>query len=45
MMTRHRAPDRQTGFGFAEIMRRADHTRFPDWYARTSRLAAKQAAD
>jgi len=28
-----------TGFGFTEIMRKADRTRFPDWYARMSLLA------
>ena len=27
------------GFGFDKIMRDADHTRFPDWYARSSLLA------
>jgi hypothetical protein len=28
-----------TGFGFDRIMRNADHTRFPAWYARSSLLA------
>jgi hypothetical protein len=28
-----------TGYGFDQIMRSADHTRFPDWYARSSLLA------
>jgi hypothetical protein len=28
-----------TGFGFDEIMRSPDYTRFPTWYARSSYLA------
>ena len=28
-----------TGFGFDEIIRNADHTRFPRWYAQFNRLA------
>lgn len=31
-------PRTPTGFGFDEIMRTAERSRFPEWYARTSRL-------
>ena len=34
-------PRTSTGFGFDKIMRTADHTRFPNWYARKNLLGDK----
>jgi hypothetical protein len=36
------APGTRAGFGFEEIMRRPDHSRFIDWYARFSFFAASR---
>jgi hypothetical protein len=35
-------PQTSTGFGFDEIMRKPDYTRFPNWYALNNRT--KKAA-
>ena len=39
------APVSKNRFGFDEIMRHPDHTRFPTWYARFSRLAPERRLD
>jgi hypothetical protein len=36
-------PVSKTGFGFDQIMRKPDYSRFPAWYATFSRLAPQQA--